>query len=99
MGATAITRIGEGRSWPFLLGLAVRQATAEMVKGFSFVFWAFGTWWIPLLILLGVWRHVRRQWPPHLRAVALEHCLPSRHVQRGHVVIGQGGQPRVYDAA
>ena len=34
-----------------------------MVKGFSFVFWAFGTWWIPLLILLGVWRHVRRQWP------------------------------------
>jgi tellurite resistance protein TehA-like permease len=43
--------------------LAVRQATAQLVEGFSFVFWAFGTWWIPLLILLGLWRHVRRQWP------------------------------------
>ena len=27
------------------------------------VFWSFGTWWIPLLIVLGLWRHVLRQWP------------------------------------
>ena len=24
---------------------------------------AFGTWWIPLLIVLGLWRHVRHHWP------------------------------------
>ena len=28
-----------------------------------FTLWAFGTWWIPLLIVLGLWRHVRRHWP------------------------------------
>ncbi len=41
----------------------MRQATAQIVEGLSFVFWAFGTWWIPLLIVLGLWRHVRHQWP------------------------------------
>jgi len=25
--------------------------------------WAFGTWWIPLLVILGLWRHARRHWP------------------------------------
>ena len=63
MGATAITVLAGAHILALPAGLAVRQATAQMVKGFSFVFWAFGTWWIPLLILLGVWRHVRRQWP------------------------------------
>ena len=63
MGATGDHRIGGAHILALPAGLAVRQATAQMVKGFSFVFWAFGTWWIPLLILLGVWRHVRRQWP------------------------------------
>ncbi len=24
---------------------------------------AFGTWWIPLLIILGLWRYIRRHWP------------------------------------
>ena len=24
---------------------------------------ALGTWWIPLLVVLGVWRHVRQHWP------------------------------------
>jgi tellurite resistance protein TehA-like permease len=32
---------------PFLIGLSV-------------VLWAFGTWWIPLLILFGIWRYVVR---------------------------------------
>lgn len=31
--------------WPFTMGLAV-------------FFWAVATWWIPLLLLLGVWRHL-----------------------------------------
>ena len=40
-----------------------RHATTGVVEGFSFVLWAFGTWWIPLLVVLGLWRHVRRHWP------------------------------------
>src|SRR5262249_24849270 len=38
-------------------------AIAGFVKGTCFVFWSFGTWWIPLLIVLGFGRHVLRQWP------------------------------------
>jgi len=33
------------------------------VKGTCIVFWPFGTWLIPLLIVLGLWRHLLRQWP------------------------------------
>jgi tellurite resistance protein TehA-like permease len=43
--------------------LAVIQAIGGLVKGLSFALWAFGTWWIPFLILLGWWRHLRRHWP------------------------------------
>jgi hypothetical protein len=27
------------------------------------VFWATATWWIPMLVILGVWRHVYRRFP------------------------------------
>ena len=33
------------------------------VVGTSVVLWAFGTWWIPLLVLLGFWRYVLRGYP------------------------------------
>ncbi|MCP5006771.1 MAG: C4-dicarboxylate ABC transporter, partial [Planctomycetes bacterium] len=33
------------------------------VKGFTLFFWSFGTWWIPLLIVLGVWKFVVRKVP------------------------------------
>lgn len=32
-------------------------------KGFTFFFWAAGTWWIPLLIILGIWRHLIQKEP------------------------------------
>lgn len=63
MGATAIaTQAGAslllhaGES-PLLLGLV------PFVKGFTLFFWAAGTWWIPLLITLGVWVHWRKRVP------------------------------------
>jgi tellurite resistance protein TehA-like permease len=33
------------------------------LKGFTLLFWATATWWIPMLITLGVWRHVYRRFP------------------------------------
>lgn len=27
-------------------------------KGFTLFFWSFGTWWIPFLIILGIWKYV-----------------------------------------
>ncbi|HET9893798.1 MAG TPA: tellurite resistance/C4-dicarboxylate transporter family protein [Streptosporangiaceae bacterium] len=63
MGATAITVLAGAK----ILGLPpvvpIIRDTAHFVEGFSFALWAFGTWWIPLLILLGLWRHVRQRWP------------------------------------
>ena len=63
MGATAITVLAGARILSLPAALPVTRATAGFVEGFSFTLWAFGTWWIPLLIVLGLWRHVRRHWP------------------------------------
>lgn len=63
MGATAITVLAGARILDLPAALPVARATAGFVEGFSFALWAFGTWWIPLLIVLGLWRHVRRHWP------------------------------------
>ena len=63
MGATAITVLAGARILGLPATLPVSRATAGFVEGFSFALWAFGSWWIPLLIMLGLWRHVRRHWP------------------------------------
>jgi len=63
MGATAITVLAGAGILNLPAALPVTRATAGFVQGFSFALWAFGTWWIPLLIVLGLWRHVRRRWP------------------------------------
>jgi len=33
------------------------------LHGVTLAFWATATWWIPLLLALGLWRHVRRRFP------------------------------------
>ncbi len=43
--------------------LPAARATDGFVEGSSFALWAFGTWWIPLLVVLGVWRHFVRRYP------------------------------------
>jgi tellurite resistance protein TehA-like permease len=63
MGATAISVLAGARVIDLPKTIPVIAATAGFTEGFSFAMWAFGTWWIPLLIILGLWRHVRRQWP------------------------------------
>jgi tellurite resistance protein TehA-like permease len=63
MGAVAITTLG-GAS---LIGQATASGfLAELspfLKGFTFFFWATATWWIPMLIILGIWRHGIRRFP------------------------------------
>ena len=63
MGAVAITTLAGARliiaapSWSLLVELL------PFLKGFTLFFWAAGTWWIPLLLLLGFWRHVYNRFP------------------------------------
>jgi tellurite resistance protein TehA-like permease len=33
------------------------------IKGMTLAFWATATWWIPMLVILGMWRHVYRRFP------------------------------------
>lgn len=33
------------------------------IKGFTLFFWAIGSWWIPMLLVLGVWRYLIREVP------------------------------------
>ncbi|MBS0613273.1 MAG: tellurite resistance/C4-dicarboxylate transporter family protein [Proteobacteria bacterium] len=33
------------------------------IKGFTVFYWATGTWWIPMLLVLAIWRHVIRRFP------------------------------------
>ena len=63
MGAVAITTLAgatlilnAGRS-PLL------TAILPFLKGLTLYFWATATWWIPLLLILGVWRHLYRRFP------------------------------------
>ena len=63
MGATAITVLAGARILKLPASLPIVKATSGVVEGLSFVLWSFGTWWIPLLIVLGLWRHIRRHWP------------------------------------
>ena len=63
MGATAISVLAGARDLALPAGIPVVRATAGFVEGFTFALWAFGTWWIPLLVILGLWRHIRRHWP------------------------------------
>jgi tellurite resistance protein TehA-like permease len=62
MGATAISVLAGAK----LIGLPGGPLLAEMhpvVAGLSVILWAFGTWLIPLLAGLGVWRHLIRRVP------------------------------------
>jgi tellurite resistance protein TehA-like permease len=63
MGATAISVLAGAWDVGLPAGIPVMRATAGFIEGFTFALWAFGTWWIPLLVILGFWRHVRRHWP------------------------------------
>jgi tellurite resistance protein TehA-like permease len=63
MGAVAITTLAGARlinaapEWPLL------NEITPFLKGFTLFFWAAGTWWIPLLLVLGFWRHVYKRFP------------------------------------
>ena len=63
MGAAAIatnagsTLILARTDMPFLL------AMRPLVDGVTLVMWAWATWWIPMLLLLGIWKHGARRVP------------------------------------
>ncbi len=63
MGAVAISTLAgcnlmsAVNTHPLLLELL------PFIKGVTLVLWATATWWIPMLVILGFWRHVVRGFP------------------------------------
>jgi tellurite resistance protein TehA-like permease len=63
MGAMAISTlagvrlVGEASRMPLLTELL------PFLKGMTLLFWATGTWWIPILLALGLWRHLQKRVP------------------------------------
>jgi tellurite resistance protein TehA-like permease len=61
MGAVAIstlsgaTLILDAQRSPLL------QSMLPFLRGFTLFFWATGTWWIPMLVILALWRHVYKK--------------------------------------
>lgn len=63
MGAMAISTLAGSQlilnapDAPFLLSLL------PFLKGFTVFYWATGTWWIPMLVVLAIWRHGIMRFP------------------------------------
>jgi tellurite resistance protein TehA-like permease len=63
MGAMAISTLAgsllimNAPHAPFL------HSMLPFLKGFTVFYWATGTWWIPMLLVLAIWRHVIRRFP------------------------------------
>ncbi len=45
------------------IGQRLMESIRPFVKGFTILYWATATWWIPMLLVLGIWRHAVRRVP------------------------------------
>jgi tellurite resistance protein TehA-like permease len=63
MGAVAITTLAGSTlllgssQWPLI------ETLRPFLMGFTLFFWVTATWWIPLLVILGIWRHGVQRFP------------------------------------
>ncbi len=63
MGAAAISTLAGTMLVAAAPHSPVLQQILPFVRGFTLLWWATATWWIPMLVILGVWRHVVRRFP------------------------------------
>ena len=63
MGALAITTLAGARLILSSESWEVLHDFQPFIGGFTLFFWATGTWWIPLLVIVGFWRHVVERVP------------------------------------
>lgn len=61
MGAMAISTLAGA----FLIDAAQHSPLLTQLlpflRGFTLLFWATATWWIPMLVILGIWRHIHQR--------------------------------------
>jgi tellurite resistance protein TehA-like permease len=70
MGAMAISTLAGAQLVANAAHAPLLQTLLPFLKGFTILYWATGTWWLPLLVALTAWRYLVRRDP--LRADALD---------------------------
>ena len=75
MGATAITVLAGARIVE-MADAPIVVATRGLIAGLSVVFWAFGSWLIPVLVAAGWWRHVKNRVPLRYEATLWSIVFP-----------------------
>ncbi|WP_394831548.1 tellurite resistance/C4-dicarboxylate transporter family protein [Pendulispora rubella] len=63
MGAAAIATLGGTMLVAAAPYSPVLEQVLPFVRGFTIFWWATASWWIPMLVILGLWRHVVRKFP------------------------------------
>lgn len=63
MGAVAISTLAGALLVAAASGSALLRELAPFMKGMTLLFWATATGWIPMLVVLGIWRHLIRRFP------------------------------------
>ncbi len=63
MGAMAISTLAGARLIENVSDAPFLASLLPFLKGFTVFYWATGTWWIPMLLVLGVWRHIIERFP------------------------------------
>ncbi|AEC19344.1 hypothetical protein PT7_0804 [Pusillimonas sp. T7-7] len=63
MGAMAISTLAGSLLIEHSAGAPYLSSLQPFIKGFTIFYWAAGTWWIPMLLMLGVWRYVYKRFP------------------------------------
>lgn len=63
MGAMAISTLAGSLLIINVADAPYLTSLLPFIKGFTIFYWATGTWWIPMLVILALWRHVYKRFP------------------------------------
>ncbi len=58
MGAMAITTLAGARLVLFPHSTMFLMFVKPFVQGFTIMLWVWGTWWIPILLMMGIWKYI-----------------------------------------
>ncbi|AGP37168.1 C4-dicarboxylate ABC transporter [Sorangium cellulosum] len=63
MGAAAISALAGATLIAAAPCSPVLEQLLPFLRGMTLLWWATATWWIPMLVILGIWRHVYHRFP------------------------------------
>jgi tellurite resistance protein TehA-like permease len=63
MGAMAISTVAGAALVGQAAGSPLLSQLLPFLKGITLLYWATATWWIPMLVALGIWRHITKHIP------------------------------------